>query len=939
MTPVLSALVNGAIPGAVVTALVWLVLRATPRRVFNAATRYMVWWATLGVVVILPLLYLPFHFAPSPSQVVDISAPIVEETLTSVDTAPAPIEPAVFVETTSPAPTQARAFPIEFTAGRWPQRLLTAWAAIALLMLVRLAVSCAMLERRKARAFAPPASIAGHLSGWLVLCGATRKKVRLAASSEISTPMAAGLRRPSILIPARLFDELDEAELDQIGLHETAHLARGDDYALILQRIVEALFALHPVVRWITRRIDLEREIACDDFVIESTGGARPYAACLTRVVELAGGVRASLAAAAATEEGSHLARRVEMLLDKTRHTGTRLLKARFTAVVAALIALAWIAARTPALVAFAMPQDTAFEQIPESPQPPIPPTPGIAPEAPQPPAAPRIPRGFAPPAPMAPFEPVTPPAPPAAFAPEAPQDPTPPPDPPERRLGVGIGRGFGAGSGWAMAPPAPWAPQTPPPPAAPAPPAPQTPPTPPSGGGSFFSSHSDGEHNFDWHWRDGLSARDLRAQGNIEFTDDESDIKSMSPGSWFSFEESHGFASRRFQAMADGSGNITRKYLVDGREVPLDDQGRAWLRAAIPEMLRETGFDVAGRVRRIMGRGGAQAVIAEIGRIQSNGAKRRYIQELIPIGNLNKDQLQTVFRIVREISSDGDKASLLISLSRYSSQDSLRDYVFEAVSTIHSSGDRRRVLMNYAQQDPSRATLTAVARSAEGIQSDGDKASVLIELAGHYRTNEDMRRPFFRTAESINSSGDRARVLMAVVGNAGDHRDTLVDALRATAGIPSDGDKARVLIHAAGYWKDDDTVRRAYFEAANAVNSSGDHARVLNAVLGRSGVSSATLIDGVHSADRIQSDGDKAHVLMSVIQRSEASNDVLIAAVQAAAHLSSDGDKGRVLLEAAQRASGKPAVRSEIRNALRTLHSDGEYRRVMSVLDKETAI
>ena len=100
--------------------------------------------------------------------------------------------------------------------------------------------------------------------------------------------MVAGLRRPSILIPARLLDELEEAELDQIGLHEAAHLARRDDYALLFQRVIEALFALHPVVRWIARQIDLEREIACDDLVVEATGRPRSYASCLTRVVELA---------------------------------------------------------------------------------------------------------------------------------------------------------------------------------------------------------------------------------------------------------------------------------------------------------------------------------------------------------------------------------------------------------------------------------------------------------------------------------------------------------------------------------------------------------------------------------------------------------------------------------------------------------------------------
>ena len=140
---------------------------------------------------------------------------------------------------------------------------------------------------------------------------------RIGISADIASPMAAGLFRPAILLPERLLAELDDEELDQIRMHETAHLLRRDDIDLLIQRSLEALFALHPVVRWITRRIDLEREIACDDFVVEQTGQARPYASCLTRVVEIAGGVRSSLVAAAATEERSHLARRIEMLSTK----------------------------------------------------------------------------------------------------------------------------------------------------------------------------------------------------------------------------------------------------------------------------------------------------------------------------------------------------------------------------------------------------------------------------------------------------------------------------------------------------------------------------------------------------------------------------------------------------------------------------------------------
>lgn len=59
MNTLLAAAVNGTLEGALVTAAVWLALRAAPRRALNAATRYVLWWATLAVVLGLPALHLP----------------------------------------------------------------------------------------------------------------------------------------------------------------------------------------------------------------------------------------------------------------------------------------------------------------------------------------------------------------------------------------------------------------------------------------------------------------------------------------------------------------------------------------------------------------------------------------------------------------------------------------------------------------------------------------------------------------------------------------------------------------------------------------------------------------------------------------------------------------------------------------------------------------
>jgi uncharacterized protein (TIGR03435 family) len=388
MNAVFPALVNGAILSALLTAAVWLALRLVPRRVLNAATRYAVWWAALAVVVAMPALFL----RPSPAAPPPLGTPISGLATPTYLAAPPPpgnanLRIGVFRSFAWPQ------FPIEISAGKWPRWVMGFWLIVGAIMLIRLTASWIVLQRYRARASDPPEALRTRAAHWLALCGSKRRNVRVVCSTEIAIPAAVGPLRPAIVIPARLLGELEEDALDQIGMHEAAHLARRDDYALAVQRVIEALFALHPVVRWIARRIDLEREIACDDFVLAAKGESKSYAWCLTRMAELTAGASPSPAAAAAT---SNLARRVDLLLDKTRHTGTRLLRARLAVVIAALGALAWAVGRSPDLLAFVTPPVQTAPQTPPSPI--LLPMPARAAESPQRPASDKPPAPTAPP-------------------------------------------------------------------------------------------------------------------------------------------------------------------------------------------------------------------------------------------------------------------------------------------------------------------------------------------------------------------------------------------------------------------------------------------------------------------------------------------------------------------------------------------------------------
>jgi hypothetical protein len=115
---------------------------------------------------------------------------------------------------------------------------------------------------------------------------------------------------------------LKDDELDQIVVHEWAHVQRRDDLARLAQRLVVALAGLHPAVWWIERQLNVERETACDDWAVNATGSARGLAVCLTKLASLPGRPSdpALLPAALLSSE---LTTRVVRLLDPRRNTST----------------------------------------------------------------------------------------------------------------------------------------------------------------------------------------------------------------------------------------------------------------------------------------------------------------------------------------------------------------------------------------------------------------------------------------------------------------------------------------------------------------------------------------------------------------------------------------------------------------------------------------
>ena len=161
--------------------------------------------------------------------------------------------------------------------------LTAVWLAGVVVLVLRLVLGVAVLERICRRAMPIPEELATRvrrLANHLALDGFSA----VFASVEIREPLAHGWFRPVVLIPLSLVSGQPLPVIEAIVAHELAHIRRHDVWVNAFQRVVESLLFFHPAVWWISRRLEQEREVCCDDLAIAVTGKRQAYATALERV-------------------------------------------------------------------------------------------------------------------------------------------------------------------------------------------------------------------------------------------------------------------------------------------------------------------------------------------------------------------------------------------------------------------------------------------------------------------------------------------------------------------------------------------------------------------------------------------------------------------------------------------------------------------------------
>lgn len=204
---------------------------------------------------------------------------------------------------------------------RLPAIPASAWlAGIGLFAFIQL-VRLWRFRRRLRNALPAPSVVRRTVEDVSKEIGLARPPETLLIDARIS-PLVWWGRSPTLVIPSRLWAQLDKHGRRAILCHELAHLRRRDHWIIWIEQAVGLAYWWNPLVWWVRKRIQEEADLACDAWVTWlMPRDRRAYAEALLRTRQFLNSDRADVPVggmAAASGRARDFARRITMVMTKS---------------------------------------------------------------------------------------------------------------------------------------------------------------------------------------------------------------------------------------------------------------------------------------------------------------------------------------------------------------------------------------------------------------------------------------------------------------------------------------------------------------------------------------------------------------------------------------------------------------------------------------------
>lgn len=462
-----------------------------------------------------------------------------------------------------------------------------------------------------------------------------------------------------------------------------------------------------------------------------------------------------------------------------------------------------------------------------------------------------------------------------------------------------------------------------------------------------------------------------LEYEGEIELSDDDKSIKSISRGGYFWIRKTTFGDRREVMAEPSSDGTINYEYRVGRSRQEWGKEGQDFLANVLIEVIRTTGMGAEGRVERFYKSGGVKAVMQELGNIESDNVSRIYLDVLMDNHELTgKDLVEVASYITKAMDSDYYIAELFKNHGdKFLKNSEATSAFLDAIGRMDSDHYISTILGRMLKEDLDSESVGKVLKAASRMDSDHYKTEVLKELLDRRDLDNTAVDQIITAAADIDSDHYATIILRDALDRPNLTDEAFNNLMNAVSRIDSDhyvtetfrsmlrnrdvSDKVVEAIMERLEYMDSDHYRTViltdlfenqkisekYFESLlrTVTDMDSDHyaSQILAKLLKNKDLSDATYTKVLSKVADIDSDHYKVTIMKDVM-RGNLSKTHMMSLLKVAANIDSDYYKSEILRGAcdAIRDLNDDKIKDEFRSVARSIRSDTYYGRVARCID-----
>lgn len=395
-----------------------------------------------------------------------------------------------------------------------------------------------------------------------------------------------------------------------------------------------------------------------------------------------------------------------------------------------------------------------------------------------------------------------------------------------------------------------------------------------------------------------------IEYEGDITLSDDDKDIVAISRGGFIEIERSSFGNKRRIVIESDRNGNLIKKYYEGRKEKEFIPEGKEWLAEVLQEIVRTTTIAAQSRVNRFYNDGGANGVLSEIGRIESDYVKSAYFKLLLEKDLNNNELVNTITVAGKEIDSDHYLSSILES--------------------------NQKAFLSSSQ------TISAYIQAAGSLDSDHYMTRVLKKVINDKSINDSQMESLLELSKNINSDHYVTQILTEVLDNRELNSKNISKILSLSKDIQSDHYKTQVLKKVINDKSLPNEAYDAFLGTLSDIESDHYISLVINELLDNKLDASTSSLNKL--LDIVKKDVESDHYATTIYKKMGNQNlteDQLVAVLNSISNVQSDHYMSQALLSFSGKVRGSSdRVKSAYREAAKSIGSETYYGRAIKAIN-----